>query len=214
MINKISKNIDIRIAGAFDDTRINNYKKARFYNEEHTKYVTCQEAYYNSVIYSRNETILILKEIEKIESKLKKEFSDIQKLMYIYVKLKRTIMYDPKFEEKTHKEIRSLRPLITKEGVCAGYSLILKEMLDRQGIECHYIKGLKHAWNIVNIEGNLYQLDLTKENAKYRNSGEETFDFFCQNKEKLNEKNIPDEREPIKNYQQNKSREFFVKRVK
>ena len=63
MINKISKNIDIRIAGAFDDTRINNYKKARFYNEEHTKYVTCQEAYYNSVIYSRNETILILNEI-------------------------------------------------------------------------------------------------------------------------------------------------------
>lgn len=35
-------------------------------------------------------------------------------------------MYDPKHEQKLSSETRSLRGLITKNTVCAGYAMILK----------------------------------------------------------------------------------------
>ena len=202
LISKLEKNIYIRIAGAYDEKRMECYKRTKFhdkFNEEET--YTCKEFYYDSVIYSRNELIKILREIERIELGIKNDFSDIQKLMYLYETVKRNIMYDPEYENKIHNKIRTLRSLIEKETVCAGYAVILKELLDRQGIESYYVQSKTHAWNVVRIEDKLFQLDLTRENYNYRNTGEDSFMYFCCNNSYLSEKNIPNEKEPFKDYQ-------------
>ena len=94
------------------------------------------------LVKTRNEAIQIISEMEKIEEGLKgQNFDQLEKIVYIYGKLKSGIMYDPKYEYKSSKDIRSLRGFITKKTVCAGYAVMFKEMMDRQGIECHYVSG-------------------------------------------------------------------------
>ncbi len=50
--------------------------------------------------------------------------------------------------------------------VCDGYSCAAKAILDRLGVQCDFVVGVctnggGHAWNLVNIEGDWYQLDIT-----------------------------------------------------
>ena len=68
IIRQLGSNVAIRIAGGFDEARCKN---GHFTGNEYTE----------SVIYTRNETIKILEEIERIESALNKNWSDIQKLL-------------------------------------------------------------------------------------------------------------------------------------
>ncbi|MBQ6323407.1 MAG: hypothetical protein IJI22_01070 [Bacilli bacterium] len=172
MIRQLGSNVAIRIAGGFDEERCKN---GHFTGNGYTE----------SVIYTRNETVKILEEIERIESGLNKNWSDIQKLLYVYDRLKTGIMYDPKFEHKLSSEIRSLRGLITKQTVCVGYALILKEFMDRNGISCEYAEGYTnangtgaHSWNIVNIGGKKYPIDLTWDNTAFRSGKSNSFDWL------------------------------------
>ena len=182
MIRQLSSNVAIRIAGGYDEDRISRFGKDIFLSSNY---------YTEAVIYTKNETIKILEEIEKNESGINKNWSDIQKLIYIYDRLKTGIMYDPKFEQKLSSEIRSLRGLITKQTVCAGYAMILKEFMDRNNIECEYVEGCieinekgerlhGHAWNIINIGGKKYPIDLTWDNTKFRSGKSNSFDYLGQ----------------------------------
>ena len=54
--------------------------------------------------------------------------------------------------------------LVNKSPVCDGYSKAFKMLLNKAGIECHVVAGLGgggHAWNIVNIGGEYYEVDAT-----------------------------------------------------
>lgn len=180
MIRQLSSNVSVRIAGGYDSERISRYGKDLHWSSN----------YYNeAVIYTRNETIKIIEEFEKIESGLNKNWSDIQKLLYVYDRLKTEIMYDPKFEQKLSSEIRSLRGLITKQTVCAGYAMILKEFMDRNNISCEYVEGHTkidnngqriggHAWNIITIDGKKYPIDLTWDNTTFRSGKSNSFDWL------------------------------------
>ncbi len=136
LLNTLNQDISIRIAGAYDKERVDRLGNDQYENGETGEYYT------SAVIYTRNEAVKIVSEMEEIEKGLDgQDTGQLEKLVYIYGKLKAGIMYDPKFETKLSKDIRSLRGLITKQTVCAGYSVILKELLDRQGIECYYVSG-------------------------------------------------------------------------
>jgi len=61
---------------------------------------------------------------------------------------------------------QSCYTLLTKgRGVCAGYASAASYLLNRLGVDNIYVygssKGQEHAWNLVKIEGNWLQLDLT-----------------------------------------------------
>lgn len=200
-IKQLPPNVLIRVAGGYDDEKVWRNKNLHYENGETGEY------YETAVIYTRNETIKILEEIEKIEAGIKSNWSDIQKVVYVYDRLKRQIMYDPKHENKPSSEVRSLRGLITKQTVCAGYAIIFKEIMDRQGIKCEYVEGNKntpnlraHAWNIVTINGKKYPIDLTWDNTKFRSGRFETFDFLGQDIETFSREHYPDPWEPTQNY--------------
>ena len=115
MIKKLDPNIAIRIAGGYDEDRIKKRGKVSFNNGESGEFY-----YTDSVTYTPNEVYLILKEIEKIESGINSNWSSIQKVIYIYDKLKTSIVYDPKHKEKNSGETRSLRGLISKKEIQHG----------------------------------------------------------------------------------------------
>lgn len=195
MIKQLNNHVYIRIGGVYDDRRLGFQKEITFISKKLSKR-NAVDLYFSSVIYSKDETIQILNKIEEIESKMNNNWSDIQKLIYIDHALVTKITYDPEFEFKTDEEVRSLRGLITGQTVCAGYSVILAELLDRQDINCYFVSGHGHAWNIVEIENKFYGIDLTFENRNFRLGMLDTYTYLGQSPSKFNETHKPAHNDP------------------
>ncbi len=53
--------------------------------------------------------------------------------------------------------------LVNRTGVCQGYALTYKLLLERAGIECYMVSSseMNHAWNLINLDGEYYQVDTT-----------------------------------------------------
>ena len=55
--------------------------------------------------------------------------------------------------------------LVNGRGVCAGYTNAFHYILHRLGIDCIYVKGVSkgedHAWSMVRLDGDWYQVDVT-----------------------------------------------------
>lgn len=103
--------------------------------------------------------------------------SNVEKVRAIYRWIAANIDYDLNAYEKEHK--RSINPYhVLKKGkaVCAGYSALFQTLCGYAGIECEYITGLSrnrkkqigkharksdHAWNLVNLAGKWYPIDVT-----------------------------------------------------
>ena len=191
MLMMLNSNVDIRVAGGYTEEKM----QVPRYQEFETK-----------VIYTRNELVKIVGELEKIESGIKDSWSDYQKLIYVYTVLKRNIKYDPKYESKDSYDIRTLRGLVTKQTVCAGYAIILKEILDRQGIKAEYVggnvpSGSGHAWNIVQIGDKKYPIDLTWDASLFRSGKFDARKYLGQNTPSFRKAHIPGSWEPIQDYE-------------
>ncbi len=206
MLKELDDRYSIRVAGGYDEERIKDYEKIKFNNGE-----SGEEYYILSTTYSKKELISILEEIEKIESSIGKDWTDLEKVVAIYEKLKGDIFYDPDYEDKASYYTRSLRGLINKQSVCAGYSMIFKEILDRQGIPCDYVSGwhytedskegpVGHAWNIVELDGKKYPFDLTFDASSYRYGAYDDISYLGQNSADFITEHIPKEHEAVQDY--------------
>ena len=159
IFEKLKPTLKVRIIGGLDEV-------------EKPKYNT--EKYYARTIYSPLEVYKIIEKIENIEVDIDPTWSDLEKAMYIYNTLCEGMIYD--HDERTERSIhtnRCLLGLVTGTAVCAGFSTIYKEMLDRQGIECLYQnRKYEHVWNLIRINGKLIPVDLTwdNEDSEYENN--------------------------------------------
>lgn len=199
LLQSLSKNrIYIQIVGGYTQTRINNYPRYK-------------DVYTTDNIYTLDESLQILSEMQKLEAGIKYEWDDAQRLFYIINYLKNHIIYHPFHEIQPSSEIRSLRGLVSKKTVCAGYALILKELCDRNGIECQYVEGctkkeyydkgiLSHCWNIVKINGKYIPIDLTWSAGKQKR-GEMLSNEDIGNVNEFIRNHIPGKYEKIQDYQ-------------
>ena len=75
-------------------------------------------------------------------------------------------------------------PLLKGTGVCEGYSEAARLLFDAVGIESVYATGtvddkIPHAWNIIKIGGNWYQLDITWDDPITSDGRDiKTYDYF------------------------------------
>lgn len=53
--------------------------------------------------------------------------------------------------------------LVNRIAVCQGYALAYKYLLNLSGIECHMVTSdaMEHAWNLIKLDGEYYQVDVT-----------------------------------------------------
>jgi len=184
IINKINKlNEDVFIE--LDNTKgltmtildkITN-KKCLFKIWSGIKDIEFKDHYTKRIIYTLDEIKKIILEIESLELKLPINKED--KVIYLYDFLRKNIEYTPL--EIDDKKIRSLCVIYTKTGVCSGYSLVFKELLDRQNIKCRYIKHLSHAWNVVCIKRKWYEVDLTWDSCVYNKYPSSNIHYFANN---------------------------------
>jgi len=163
-----------------------------------------QERYQQRRTYSGRELKQIIGQMKVIEGNIPKEWNQMQKAKYIYEVLGKNIEYSLSAQRPS-----SLSVILDRKGVCAGYALLYKEMMDRQGIQCDYIRGIgfspnrtqseKHAWNVLTIDGTSFPVDLTWDSPALRR-GDTQLQYFGNNP-RFFERHITEQDEIQYNYQ-------------
>jgi len=124
--------------------------------------------------------------------------TDMDKVRVIYAWIVSHIRYDIEaanspYRQKYYSEKEfATRTLRARKGLCTGYALLFKFMLERAGVQAVSIRGyartedreagnpvpkIDHEWNAVNIEGDWYLFDLAWA-VSTANEGEISNDFY------------------------------------
>jgi len=77
--------------------------------------------------------------------------------------------------------------LVKKKAVCQGYAMAFAYIMQNVGITCGYAssKNINHAWNVVELGGNWYQIDTTWDDPVYDNLGNVQHGYFLVSDAKL-----------------------------
>ena len=181
--------VNVRIISGLSDT--NRYSAQR---------------YIDRTTYSLVEAIKINDKIDDIISRVNRNASQLDQARQVYEILARDIPVARNYKNLGQIEtnaVQGLRSLIDNRGaICAGYSMSYKEILNKLGIQCEYIRGKVnvdwtgqagvHAWNVVVIDGKTYPVDVT-----WKASGNS--DWFG-NSEAFSNSRIADSVEVYKDY--------------
>ncbi len=72
--------------------------------------------------------------------------------------------------------------LVDRTSVCSGYALAYQHLMEDAGIPCEYVTGMttrgSHAWNIVQIDGEWYHVDVTWDDPIPNREGYVRYDYF------------------------------------
>lgn len=156
------------------------------------------EKYERRTTYSVRQLRQIIYQMEEIERNIPEDWNQWQRAKYIYEVLGKNIGYNLDTASYGRQDSSNLQVIMSRKGICAGYSLLFKEMMDRQEIECDYVRGVatlsngrteKHAWNVLTIDGVTFPIDLTWDSARL-NQGISTLQYFGNNREFFQEHNL------------------------
>ncbi len=125
-------------------------------------------------------------ECDDILSKIPSDADEFQKELFIHDYIINNCTYDADTGEKSSSAYSCL-----VEGIsaCEGYSKAAKLLLEKAGIESYTVSGDSwnipgkvegHMWNIVNIDGDYYHLDVTWDDPTVQD-GEETLSHLFMN---------------------------------
>jgi hypothetical protein len=135
------------------------------------------------LIYSSDEMRRILAKITAAEKEINPRWSDFQKFVYIESFIISNIGYNKSWRDginilvppyncnKSRYDDNSLRGLLNGKTICLGFSIILSEFLNRQGIENHINVNSTHAYSVVKLDGRYCVLDLVSDRAMLMCSG-------------------------------------------
>lgn len=79
--------------------------------------------------------------------------------------------------------------LVDGDAVCQGYSMALNLLLQKAGVESHYVSGNGHAWNVVNLAGNWYHVDSTWADETPDRPGKVKHNYFLLSDEEIKDQN-------------------------
>lgn len=97
---------------------------------------------------------------EEILVEADKQTSDYGVELYIHDSLMKRITYDlgAAYNQSAYSG------LVNRRTVCAGYARAFQYLMQQMGIPCYYCTGYageNHAWNIVKLDGDFYNVDVT-----------------------------------------------------
>jgi len=110
--------------------------------------------------------------------------SDYEKEKYVHDKMATMVEYvaDAPMNQSAYSA------LVNGKTVCAGYAKAFQYLMQQLGIPCFYCRGYSganHAWNIIDLYGDYYNVDLTWDDAKPGN-----YDYFNKTDKELQETHI------------------------
>lgn len=147
-----------------------------------------EEKYKRRTTYSARQLKQIIGQMREIEEKIPSDWNAWQRAKYIYTQIASQVAYNYDRSTYGNQQSSNLSILMTGKGICAGYSLAFKEMMDRQGIKCDYIRGIgysrrkeRHAWNILTIDGTSFPVDLTWDSGLIQKGNMGELQYFGNN---------------------------------
>lgn len=156
--------------------------------------------YGNSVENMQQE---LQQEINKIKTMLNDSMTEYQKELLVHDYLVKNIEY---YEWEDIKDIpnamhNAYSAIVKKQAVCDGFAKAFQIIMQEEGIQCMLVNGMledvAHAWNIVNIEGDYYHIDLTSDQLKI---GEESESNLSHTFFNLTDEEIKETHEKNENY--------------
>ncbi len=134
------------------------YLDSRVIYYHNTKYVTEIELIYTMTEAERETaSVQYEKELAYIVSMIDPGMSEAEKALWVHDYLISVSEYD---EDGTYYDAYSL--FTQRKGVCQAYSLAYAAVMRELGINCVMISSseMNHAWNLVEIDGEWYHVDL------------------------------------------------------
>lgn len=92
--------------------------------------------------------------------------TDFEKERFVHDYLVDNIVYD----ETHYINQNAYSALIDGRTVCAGYARAFQYVMQKLDIPCYYVVGVAdedHAWNIVELDGGFYNVDVTWDDTEY-----------------------------------------------
>lgn len=109
--------------------------------------------------------------VNNVLSGLKRGMSEFEVELYLHDYLVKNCVYDKKAEKNNNENAYSVYgALVEQRAVCQGYAEALQLLLSYVGInsfkELGKSEGSNHIWNVVNIGGDNYYVDVTWDDTK------------------------------------------------
>lgn len=128
---------------------------------------------------------------------------DVEKVKAAHDYLVRHVSYQDVGAPYSHE---AAGPLVYDIGVCEGISKAFKYIADRIGLKSVVVSGMAtgegnpngggHAWNVVEVDGKLYHLDVTFDSGLSKN-GAERYDYFLLSAEEISADHCEDPGQPM-----------------
>ena len=138
----------------------NSYSSIKFsFNDEIIK-ITIEHTYNEEEIKILNNKV-----DEIINNNIKNNMTIKDKIKTIHDYIINNTDYDTlktnNIKDTTYKSNTAYGVLIQGYGICSGYSDAIKIFLDRFNVVNYKINNEEHIWNLVQLNGKWYHLDLT-----------------------------------------------------
>lgn len=103
-------------------------------------------------------------EVNKILSQMSSMGTTFEKILFIneYIALN-CEYYEEAVSNRNLDAFDAYNVFVDKKAVCQGYALAVEELMDRLGIPCELVTSqlVDHAWNMVQLNGQWYHMDVT-----------------------------------------------------
>ena len=115
--------------------------------------------------YDQNTINTMLSEykaaVDKVVDGAVSTWSDMEKALYINDYLTRNCEYEVTISKENIYDAYGV--FVNREAVCQGYALAYLALAEELGLECELVtsKSLNHAWNLISVNGNYYNVDAT-----------------------------------------------------
>ena len=93
-----------------------------------------------------------------IDNNITDNMNNREKIKIFHDHIINNTIYD---KDSTQESYTAYNLIITRKSICGGYSDIMAIYLNMLGIQNYKITSENHVWNLVNLDGSWYHLDLT-----------------------------------------------------
>ena len=156
----------------FLDNRIEFY----YTNADNTEYVTRVYFLYSMNSEERKKAEAEYeKELAYIVSQVDAHMTDVEKALWVHD------YFTASFEYDTDMTIYDAYHLLTqRKGICQAYALCYVAVMRELGIEAYTVSSseMNHSWNIVNIDGEWYHVDIVFDDPTPDKKGSAQHDYF------------------------------------
>ncbi|MBP1549422.1 MAG: hypothetical protein J6A05_05400 [Oscillospiraceae bacterium] len=124
-------------------------------------------------------------EVKRVLDGITPDMTDYDKVKYFHDYLASSVVYDESTENC--RDIYGV--FVDKKAICGGYSKAFSHLCDKVGIETVTVTGdadgEAHMWNMVKIDGQWYNIDITYAVTESELGNYVRYDYFCVTDEML-----------------------------